>query len=231
MGGKNNGIWVSFKKQLVFICRFFAAHKTNTLMNWWVYATPLLPALLGWCLVSLALRLLFHPAVPKKIAGWQFRGLVPAKQSRWAADIGQWSAQMISVTQLADKITDPGNVKKIMPYAGEHIDHFLRVKLVKSMPMIGMFVGDKTINTLKELFMAELELLFPQIMQQYIGRLQEDIDIAAMVTGKIAAIPPATIESYFVTSFKKEIRLCKLSGALFGVVLGSLQLMLILLFH
>jgi uncharacterized membrane protein YheB (UPF0754 family) len=198
-------------------------------MNWWIYVTPLLPALLGWWLVSLILRWLFHPALPKAIGGLQIWGLVPRKLAGWAAVIGHWAAQLVSVEQLAAKITDPENVKKIMPHAEEHIDHFLRIKLVKSMPMIGMFVGDKTINTLKGLFMTELEQLFPQIMQQYISRLQQDFDIARLVTEKIAAIPPATIESHFLTGFKKEIRLCKLSGALFGLVLGYLQLILTLL--
>ena len=118
-------------------------------MNWWLAFTPFIAAAMGWMLVAAALQLLFHPAQPRKIAGWSFQGLFPKKQMVLAAAIGRLSASLIPVKELEQKITHPDNVKKIMPQAEEHIDNFLRVKLVKSMPVVGMFVGDKTINNLK----------------------------------------------------------------------------------
>jgi hypothetical protein len=39
------------------------------------------------------------------------------------------------------------------------------------MPMIGMFIGEKTINELKAVFITELESLFPVIMKSYLGNL------------------------------------------------------------
>ncbi|MEP6747904.1 MAG: DUF445 domain-containing protein, partial [Bacteroidota bacterium] len=128
-----------------------------------------------------------------------------------------------------EKITHPDNVKKIMPQAEAHIDHFLRVKLVKSMPVVGMFVGDKTINNLKSLFVTELKQLFPEIMKNYMVGLQEDFDIEKIVTTKLSAYPPMQIESAFLKMFRKELITIKLTGALFGFLIGLIELVFILL--
>jgi uncharacterized membrane protein YheB (UPF0754 family) len=186
-------------------------------------------ALTGWLLVAAGLRLLFRPYTPKKIAGFRFQGILTARQQAIAAKLGALSAAMLSVKEIEEKITHPDNVKKIMPQAEEQIDHFLRVKLVKTMPVVGMFVGDKTINSLKALFITELEQLFPEIMKNYMGRLQEDFNIEQLVSTKIAAIPPAEIEKAVLEMMKKEWRLIKLFGAFTGFVIGCIQLIMLLL--
>jgi uncharacterized membrane protein YheB (UPF0754 family) len=198
-------------------------------MNWWLFFIPFAAAVLGWLLVSLALKMLFHPQHPRKIAGIRFQGMVPKRQQEFAIKAGQLSAALLSPEEIREKITHPENVKKIMPQAEEHIDHFLRVKLVKSMPVVGMFIGDKTINNLKSLFVTELEQLFPEIMKNYMDRLQEDFNVGEMVTRKIAAIAPAAMETAFLEMMKGELRLIKLMAALLCFVIGWLQLLVMLL--
>jgi uncharacterized membrane protein YheB (UPF0754 family) len=189
-------------------------------MMWWIYVTPFIAALSGWILMSAALRLLFHPVRQKNIAGFSLQGLVPGKQAVFAQTAGKLGASFLSVKEIEEKITHPDNVKKIMPQAEAHIDEFLRVKLVKSMPVVGMFVGDKTINTLKLLFMTELKELFPEIMKKYMGRLQEDFDIEKMIRDKIAAIPPESIEKACSQLLKKQFIAIKFAGAIFGFVIS-----------
>ena len=198
-------------------------------MNWWLFLTPFAAAAMGWLLVSMALKMLFHPRHPKKIAGIHFQGIIPKRQQELAVKAGRLSAALLSSEEIQEKITHPENVKKIMPQAEEHIDNFLRVKLVKSMPVVGMFIGDKTINNLKSLFVTELEQLFPEIMKNYMGRLQEDFNIEEMVTRKIAAIAPAVIETAFLEMMKTELRLIKIMGALLCFIIGWVQLIIMLL--
>ncbi len=201
-------------------------------MNGWFFLFPIIAACAGWIFISLALKLLFHPVYPKKILGFTLQGVIPKRQNELALMAGQLSASLLPVKEIEEKITNPENVKKIMPQAEAHIDEFLRVKLVKSMPVVGMFVGDKTINNLKALFMAELEQLFPEIMKNYMGRLQEDFDVAQMVTEKLAAYPSAEIEKAAVEMLKAEFTKIKLTGALLGLLIGLLQLLLMaLLLH
>jgi hypothetical protein len=50
---------------------------------------------------------------------------------------------------------------------------FLRIKLKDEMPMLSMFIGDKTITSLKKFFMQEIEILFPQVMKQFAANLEK----------------------------------------------------------
>lgn len=97
------------------------------------------------------------------------------------------------------------------------------------MPVVGMFVGDKTINNLKALFIAELEQLFPEIMKNYMSTLQQEIDLAAMITGKLIADPASAMEAVFLRLLKKELKMVRLMGALAGCIIGLLQLAVMLL--
>lgn len=196
-------------------------------MSSWLWLLPVVAAFTGWALFALLQLWLFRPYQPKKIAGLKLWGLLPAKQKAVSEQVGILAASFLSIEEIEEKITHANNVKKIMPHAEEHIDHFLRVKLVKSMPVVGMFVGDKTINSLKALFMTELEELFPEIMKTYMGRLKEDFDIKKIVSGKIAGINGREIELAARKLLSKEFRVMRLSGALLGLLIGLIQLVLL----
>ena len=51
-------------------------------------------------------------------------------------------------------------------------------KFLFNMQMLGMLIGEKTIVQLKGAFLLELELLFPVLMENYMNKLEQDIDIA-----------------------------------------------------
>src|SRR5206468_133983 len=122
-----------------------------------------------------------------KILGFTLHGVFPKRQRQIAESLGRIVGQeLLSFTDIEKTITNPANVEKILPLAEQHIDNFLRNKLKESMPMIGMFIGDKTINQLKEVFMKELAELFPVIMQQYVAHLKNDLDLEKIVVDKIA---------------------------------------------
>jgi uncharacterized membrane protein YheB (UPF0754 family) len=195
-------------------------------MNWWLLILPVTGALLGWCFVYCWLLLVFHPTHEKKIAGLPIQGMLPKNKIKISEKIAALAASFLPAQEIAEKITHPDNVKKIMPQAEEQIDHFLRVKLVKSMPVVGMFVGDKTINNLKSLFIAELEELFPVIMKNYIDRLEEDIDIEKIVASRLLIRAPELIEKAFVASRRERQKVARI-GALLGFAIGLIQLLIV----
>ena len=70
--------------------------------------------------------------------------------------------------------------------------------------MISMFIGDKTINTLKTVFMKEIEDLFPQVMQQFAGELKNDLNIEQMVVSKINNISPEKMNHYYIKTWQRN---------------------------
>ena len=130
-------------------------------MKWWFYTIPVISAFIHWLTIWMALKMLFHPRQPKKFLGLTFHGVFPKRQQQIAESLGKIVGQeLLSFGDIEKTIADPANVQKILPMADAHIDHFLKTKLKESMPIVSMFIGDKTIGQLKAVFMKELEELF-----------------------------------------------------------------------
>jgi uncharacterized membrane protein YheB (UPF0754 family) len=199
-------------------------------LSWWFYTIPFISAFIHWLTIWMALKLLFHPRHPKKILGVTLHGVFPKRQQQIAESLGRIVGQeLFSFGDIEQTITHPDNVRRILPLAEEHIDNFLRVKLKEQMPMISMFIGDKTIGQLKAVFMNELEDLFPIIMKNYVANLRHDLDLERIVVEKIASFSADRLETMLNEFLTKEFRFVEIIGAALGFLIGALQIFLTLL--
>jgi uncharacterized membrane protein YheB (UPF0754 family) len=199
-------------------------------MKWWFYTIPIISAFIHWLTIWMALKMLFHPRKPKKFLGLTFHGVFPKRQQQIAESLGKIVGQeLLSFGDIEKTITNPDNVQKILPLAEEHIDHFLRTKLKESMPVVSMFIGDKTITQLKTVFMKELGELFPVIMKNYVSNLKNDLDLEKIVVEKIANFSSDKLEQMLNQILTKEFRFVEVIGAALGFFIGLLQIFLTLL--
>lgn len=199
-------------------------------MNYWLILIPLISAFIGWFTNWIAIKMLFHPREPKKILGITFHGIFPKRQHQFAEKLGKLvSQELLSFTDIESKITDPSNLDKIMPMVDQHIDNFLRVKLAEAMPMISMFIGEKTINQLKEVFLKEMQELFPVIMGNYMGKLKDQLDLEKIVIDKVASFSSDKLESILNQIMAKEFKFVEIIGGVLGFVIGLVQVLITLL--
>jgi len=198
------------------------------LMAWQLFLIPIASAFSCWLVIKIFFSILFRPHQPRSILGFQVQGILPKKQSSIAAKAGKIVAeQFFSLKTIEEKISDPSVLQKIMPLIEEHIDDFLRNKLKKEMPFIGMFVGDKTVGSLKKVFMTELETLFPNIMRSYASNLITDLNIEQLVSQKIANASIPEAETSFKKNFSKELRVTELISAAIGLIIGIIVMLVI----
>ena len=191
---------------------------------------PIISAFIGWFTNWIAIKMLFHPRVPTKILGITFHGIFPKRQKQFAEKLGKLvSNELLSFKDIEQKITNPNNIKKIMPHVEGHIDHFLRNKLSEQMPMISIFIGDKTIAQLKSVFIAELEILFPTIMTNYMENLQHELDLEKIITEKVSGFSSDKLEEILNAIMSKEFRFVEIIGAVLGFVIGLVQVLISLL--
>lgn len=201
-----------------------------TQLSWWFYTIPFISAFIHWLTIWMALKLLFHPRQPRRVLGFTLQGVFPKKQRQIAESLGRIVGQeLLSFTDIEAAITDPENVRRILPLVETHIDHFLREKLKEAMPMISMFIGEKTIAQLKSVFMSELEELFPAVMKNYVGHLREDLDLERIVVDKIAGFSNDRLEAMLNEFLTREFRFVEVIGAALGFLIGLLQIAITLL--
>lgn len=199
-------------------------------MNYWLILIPLISGFIGWVTNWVAIKMLFHPRNPVNILGIKVQGIFPKRQDQFAEKLGKLvSRELLSFDEIEAKITNPDNLKKVLPQVETHIDHFLRVKLSDSMPMISMFIGDKTIEKLKTVFMEELEILFPKIMKDYSGTLKQQLDLEAIVAAKVKAFSSDKLEEILYQVMASEFRFVEIIGAVLGFLIGLFQVAITLL--
>ena len=116
------------------------------------FLIPVLVGAFGWCLV------------------WTI-SIMPFK---WPHLADQWVGQ-IDLAKIIPELTEHDPFESMKPVINDKLDDFFRHKLSAKLPMISMFIGDKTIEELKAVFMEELALLFPLLISEFSTHLNKDL--------------------------------------------------------
>ncbi len=198
-------------------------------MNWTLLIIPIIAALIGWSTNWVAIKMLFHPKKPVKILGLTLHGVFPKRQDALARKLGKLvSEELLSFQEIEATIASPENLRKVMPVVEAHIDDFLRNKLKEKMPVISMFIGDKTIQELKSVFMHELETLFPKLISGYMEGLQQQLDLEVIVYKKVRDFSSDKLESILFGILSKELKVVEITGGVLGFLIGVVQVILTL---
>ena len=160
----------------------------------------LLFAGLAWLISWGMVGILFYPK--KSILGWH-------------SPLVGW-AKSVNMNTLLNKETLDHSLEKIMPIIDEKLDDFFRHRLTEKLPMISMFIGDKTIQQLKSVFMEELKQMFPTLMQSFASNMQKDL---------IDQLEHQSLQKFEIIAFKATAPLRKLAiliGLIWGVIAYSI---------
>jgi uncharacterized membrane protein YheB (UPF0754 family) len=196
-------------------------------MTYGLILIPIISAFIGWFTNWIAIKMLFHPREPKKVLWFTIHGIFPKRQQQFAEKLGKLvSEELLSFKDIEEKITHPDNISKVMPQIEAHIDTFLRVKLPQQMPVISMFIGDKTINELKSVFLTELETLFPIIMKNYMYNIENQLDLEKIVIKKVSGFSSDKLEKILQSIMSKEFRFVEIIGGVLGFIIGLLQILI-----
>src|SRR5687767_8726704 len=203
----------------------------NLLMNYSLLLQfiliPVISAFIGWFTNWVAIQMLFHPREPKRILGITFHGIFPKRQKVFAERLGKMiSSEFLSFEDIQKMITNPQNLQKLMPTVEGHVDNFLRNKLSDEMPFLSLFIGERTIASLKRIFMQELEILFPQLMNSYAVHLQAELDLEKIVTEKVSAFSSDKLENILYQIMSKEFRFVEILGGVIGFIIGIVQVLI-----
>ena len=92
-----------------------------------------------------------------------------------------------------------------------------------------MFVGEGMIQKIKEGLLEEIEIMLPELINQFTGKLSTTIDIEKIVTEKVANFSSDKLEEILVSIMQKEFRFVEIIGGVLGFLIGLVQVVLTLL--
>jgi uncharacterized membrane protein YheB (UPF0754 family) len=186
---------------------------------------PLVAAFIGWITTWMAIKMLFHPRKPVRVLGITIQGVFPKRQQMVAEQLGKVVAgELIHFDEIADMLKDPAALDALKPTIESHLDSFLHVKLKEKMPVIAMFVGEGTLQKIKEGMLEEINELLPNLIHKYTDTLGHKIDIERMVTDKVANYSSDRLEAMLQSVMKKEFAFLEVVAAVLGLVIGLIQM-------
>ena len=192
-----------------------------------IYLIPFISAFIGWFTNWIAIKMLFHPREPKRFLGITFQGIFPKRQQQFAKKLGVLVAsELIHFDEIVERIKDPANLGEVAPFIEKHVDEFLSVKLKEKLPVISMFVGEGTLTKIKEGLLEEIEILMPRLIDQFTGKLSQNIDVEQIVTEKVANFSSDKLEAILFSIMSKEFRFVEIIGGVLGFLIGLLQVLL-----
>ena len=125
---------------------------------------PFLTALLGWFLAWLFVKSLFFPYYTVQIGNF-----------KWEAGLKQLISKIPIESIFQNDDAKNGTFDTVLPFIDARLDDFFKNKLGEKLPMISMFIGEKTIGQLKEIFIAELSALFPELIGKFGQSIKDNL--------------------------------------------------------
>ncbi|HYC40214.1 MAG TPA: hypothetical protein VEB63_06970 [Chitinophagaceae bacterium] len=178
--------------------------------QWELLLLPLLSALAGLIIAVLLLRITIRRL----------------SNSRFTSQLAKFLSDIPGVREhMQERLSDPAVFQASVPLISHHIDDFFRRKLPKAMPFISHFIGDKTIESLKSLFMQEVEELFPQMMKQFAAHGQ-NTGVTAVVADQLAASLRTRLKHTLLPELRKLLLVAALAGFVFGLFEAALLYLL-----
>lgn len=197
-------------------------------MNYLLLLIPLLTILGFWLLVPFARWLLFRPIEPLNFAGIRLQGILPRYKDSLADKVGNRIGLAFADGSMTGARPD---FESIRPVVESHMDDFLRHKLKEKMPMVGMLIGDRTIQDLKTIFIQEIEELFPRVMNTFAGSPAAGPGTGRLVAEKIRSIPQGRLEEMVRPLLEPMFRQLGRLAIATGILIAIIQFCLLLFVH
>jgi uncharacterized membrane protein YheB (UPF0754 family) len=192
-----------------------------------IFLIPLISAFIGWITNLIAIKMLFHPRNPVSLGFYTLQGIFPKRQQQFAAKLGRLVAEeLLSFEDIAGKLSHPGRIQSMLPQIAAQMDDFLRHRLSESMPVLSTFIGDQTIEKIKNVFMKEMEGMLPQMIRNYVEGMRTDLDLEEIVTAKVSAFSSDKLEEILNAIMKKEFRFVEIIGGVLGFIIGLIQVLI-----
>ena len=196
-----------------------------------LYILPIIAAWIGWITNYLAIKMLFYPHNPKKILGLTFHGVFPKRQAQIAEKLGDLVAnELFSIRDISNKIEELSTQPEALDEVGKRIEKTIRGKLISSFPMLSMFLSDEMIEKVTNLFKGELEDFLRESARGLAFKMEESVNIQALVRDKVQTFSSNKIEELLVDFMKQEFRFIEKIGAILGFLIGVIQVLLITAF-
>ena len=190
----------------------------------------LITTIIGWLLFNLFIYFIFNPKKPISLFGFKIQGYFPRKKNYFIEKITQFIYTQLTETNWSKIICSEENMQKLNPIIESNIDHFIRIKLAQELPIIATFIGESTILKLKTIFMNELTILLPNIIDNQIVTLSSNkANLKDKINAYIFTFYNNEIEKKFLNKNQFTLKKIQFMGIFFVFLISVIQVIIMLI--
>ncbi|HHT68769.1 MAG TPA: DUF445 family protein [Firmicutes bacterium] len=197
-------------------------------MSWELISMPLIAAIIGWGTNVIAIRMLFWPREPIRIFGLELLGVLPKRKRDIAQSIGDvLNDDLLPTEELVAAVNTPENRERVT----DIITNNLEAKIQRLLPRFIMEHAEEKIRRhLGELVGSEIEDLFAQLGDTLGQEMKDKKFLGQLVESKINSFDLVHLEKLVLKVAKNELRYIEVFGAVIGLVIGLVQILLVTMF-
>lgn len=187
---------------------------------------PIVGLFIGWLTNYLAVRLLFRPRRPIDLKLFVLHGIFPKNKSRLAERLGNVvQRDLISYEDIRKKLEDPASMHQMAEQVSIHVESMIRDRLHKTKFQKAV-VPEGLIHRIHTMVTSDIEKTLPKLIDNYVDKLEEKVDIFGMVEKKVNNFSDEKLENLILSITKKEFKFIELIGAVLGFFIGGLQVIM-----
>jgi len=182
--------------------------------------------IIGWLTNYLAIKLLFRPKKPIDFKLFVLQGIFPKNKSRLAERLGNVvQRDLISYDDIRKKLEDPESMHQMAEQVSIHVETMIRERLHKTKFQKAV-VPEGWIQRIHEMVTSDIEKTLPKLIDQYVDKLEEKVDIFGMVEKKVNNFSDEKLEDLILAITSKEFKFIEIIGGVLGFFIGCLQVLL-----
>lgn len=192
---------------------------------------PFVTGLIGWFTNWVAIRMLFQPRNPLRIAGVTWQGLIPRRQTDLAHQTAEIiESEILQQHAIRNAIQSIDFEPHLMGLVESMVEKKLKTKLME-IPFVGNFINEGTLKMIKTMAIESLREELPNLVENVSNDLESKIQVKHMVQNRMNALDLDKLESIVKKVAEKEFSKIEQLGAVLGFVVGLFQVGLLVLFN
>ncbi|WPP51327.1 DUF445 domain-containing protein [Catalinimonas niigatensis] len=190
-----------------------------------IWTLPIIAALTGYITNYIAIKMLFHPRKKVKILFLEIQGIFPKRQKNLAEKLGKIVAEeLFSIEDVKKSLQNPGSAEDISAIVDTRLNDFLDNRLIEAMPMLAMFMNDEIKLKIKSTLLEEVQLMLPELIDRFISKIENDVDIEKTVYEKVVSFSTDKLEDILYSIMSKEFKFIEILGGVLGFMIGLIQI-------
>ncbi len=186
---------------------------------------PLAGLLVGYFTNWIALKMIFEPQQPKKIAGYTFHGLFHKRQDEVARDYGTLvSKELITPANIFEALLKGPYSDKLFAFIQRRVGEVLDETTSLAKPFMALTMGSRTYNDIKSDIVDSVVAELPETMHSIVEYAEDAMDLKQTIITRLAALPSDRFEGMLRPAFEEDEWMLIAVGAALGMAVGFFQL-------